>query len=175
MEENGITTTQSDSFKLKLGVKFKLLDTPLFAGVQKTNPDEYEVLLTPTDNIAGNGMYIKDMIKEINKLSGKKEGDAQALDANQVTEQLSTLNPNSGVDWGKIRITLNQAFLYYKKDSTNSSVEYAISITVNARELLPSDMGLINLDCLTLSVWNTTRPNVLARMGLLSNTDLLGE
>ena len=175
MEENGVTTTQSGSLNLKLGVKFKLLDTPLFAGIQKTTVDGYEVLLIPTDNIAGNGMSIEKMIEEINKLSGKKEGGEQALDANKVTEQLSTLNPNSGVNWKEIRIILNQAFLYYKKDSTNSSVKYAISITVNAKELLPSDMGLINLDYLTLSVWNTTRPNVLARMGLLSNTDLLGE
>ena len=44
MEENGVTTTQSGSLNLKLGVKFKLLDTPLFAGIQRTTAGTFSAL-----------------------------------------------------------------------------------------------------------------------------------
>lgn len=163
------TKTTTENLNMRLGVKFTLLRTPLFAGVQKTTGDGYEVLLTPTDNIAGPGMTIEEMVNDINQLMGK-EG---ALNAEDVQGQLRTLNPKSEVDFQNIRISLNQAFVHYK--STDSSVEYAISITVDAKELLPTNVGLINLEYMTLSVWNTTRPNVLTRMGLTSGVDLLGE
>lgn len=171
---NAQNTTASPN--MRLGVKFTLLKTPLFAGVEKEGENGYEILLTPTDNIAGPGMTIDEMVKEINKLMGKEnaQDDEQALSAQKVQEQLTALNPKAGgVDFTKIRISLNQAFLHYK--SNESSAEYAISITVDTKELFPKEMGLINFEYLTLSVWNTTRPNVLARMGLTSSKDLLGE
>lgn len=170
---NAQNTTASPN--MRLGVKFTLLRTPLFAGVKTAVNDGYEILLTPTDRVAGPGMTIEDMVKEINQLMGKKGGSnaEKALDAQQVQDQLTALKSGSGdVDFENIRISLNQAFLHYK--STDGSLEYAISITVDAKKLLP-DMNLINFECLTLSVWNTTRPTVLTRMGLTSGADLLGE
>lgn len=76
------------------------------------------------------------------------------------------------MDFTQIRIALTQAFVHYT--SSDSAVEYAICIVVDAHELLPADMGLVNINRLTLAVWNTTRPAVLERMGLGGNTALLG-
>lgn len=159
----------TESLNMRLGLKFTLLKTPLFAGVQTTGSDGYEVLLIPTDNIAGPGMTIQQMVEDINQLMGKGE----VLKAGDVQDQLKSLNPNSGVNFTDIRISLNQAFVHYK--SVDGSVEYAISITVDAKELLPANVGLINVEYMTLSIWNTTRPNILTRMGLTSGADLLGE
>ena len=158
----------SESLSMQLGAEFTLLRTPLFAGVKKKGEDGYELLVTPTDALAGPGMTIREMVADVNKLMGK----ADALNAEQVECQLSTLNPNSGVDFTQIRIALTQAFVHYT--SSDSAVEYAICIVVDAHELLPADMGLVNINRLTLAVWNTTRPAVLERMGLGGNTSLLG-
>lgn len=158
----------SKELSMRLGANFTLLRTPLFAGIQKLGEDGYELLVTPTDNLAGPGMTIQEMVEDINKMMGK-EGN---LDAETVQKELSALKPNASVDFSKIRISLNQAFVHYK--SSDDSVEYAICIMVDAKELLPSDVGLINLQNLTLAVWNTTRSSVLARMGLDSGTALLG-
>lgn len=158
----------SESLSLRLGAEFTLLRTPLFAGVEKDG-EGFEVLIMPTDKIAGTGMTIAEMVADVNKLMGKDD----ALDAKEVEKQLSSLNPNSNVHFETISVTLCQAFLRYK--STEGNAEYAISIAVNASELLPKDMGIININKLTLSVWNTTRPFVLQRMNLTGSKALLGE
>lgn len=161
----------SESISMRLGANFTLLRTPLFAGVQKLADDGYELLVTPTDDLSGPGMTIQEMVDDINKMMGKKATDG-GLDSEAVQNQLSALNHNSGVDFTTIRISLNQAFVHYK--SSDKSVEYAICIVVDAKELLPSDVGLINIQNLTLAVWNTTRPAVLKRMGLEDSKALLG-
>ena len=88
-------------------------------------------------------MTIKEMVADVNKLMGK----ADALNAEQVESQALHPEPQFRVDFTQIRIALNQAFVHYK--SSDSSVEYALCIVVDAHELLPADMGLVNINRLT--------------------------
>ena len=165
----------SESLNFRLGAELTLLRTPLFAGVQKQDADGFEVLVMPTDEVAGTGMKIAEMIGDINKLMGKNPQDAGALKQEDVTGQLQALKPNSGVDFTQISVCLRQAFLHYRSNApAGEKAEYAISIAVDASGLLPADMGLINVGRLTLSVWNTRRPFVLERMELKDNSALLG-
>lgn len=165
----------SESLSLRLGAEFTLLRTPLFAGVEKDGDNGFELLIMPTDKIAGVGMTITEMVADINKLMGKSD----ALNAEDVKKQLSSLNPNGNIHFETITVSLCQAFLRYKStggaEGGSGKAEYAIAIVIDASELLPADMGLININRLTLSVWNTTRPFVLERMGLAGSKTLLGE
>lgn len=167
----------SESLSMRLGAEITLLRTPLLAAVQKQGTDGFEVLVMPTDEVAGPGMTIAEMIADVNKLMGKATGDAGALKEDEVTGQLAALNSkNAGaIQWDQISICLRQAFLRYRSTAPEGQkTEYAISIVVDASQLLPQDMGLVNIGRLSLSVWNTTRPLVLERMALKDNNALLG-
>ena len=89
----------SESLSMQLGAEFTLLRTPLFAGVKKKGEDGYELLVTPTDALAGPGMTIREMVADVNKLMGKADallGGATYSTADTVRPALQLIKTKPG-------------------------------------------------------------------------------
>lgn len=168
-----------------VGIDFSLIGTKLHAAYEK-DKDGYSVLLMPAPQEADNGVTIGKLIEDIRGLvNGVRDKELtdeekQAMEAD-LQDGLSGLTPEDdkkdGFDLNKLIIKLNMAYLYIRKtqDEATSTLEYAFQLEVIAKDLIPEAVrSLVTVDCLSISVWNTTRQKVLDKMSLVSINDYIG-
>ena len=152
--EGGTGTNVAIPVRINAGVKFTLLKNHFVAALEKDG-DVMMLLLAPTDSAGQEGMTIQEMVEEVRKLMGAKEGDKEVADME--TQLNSTVNSMSdpkkaggGFNPMSIRIYVQQAFLYYrsakKEDGTEEKeLEYAFSLKADTSKLLGS-IDLFTLD-----------------------------
>jgi hypothetical protein len=164
-------------FNCMVGLNFELLKTELNAIYSKGDKG-YKVLLAPTDVEAQNSVSLGEMVEEFKGALGMD-------DANQKSISGALESVNSGSEGGNasgagkskfnvnnLKFQLNAAFLYINSEGDAKTTEYALAISVDAQDALPS-FGFFKINSLSLAVWNTGRAGVLSRMNLGSIEKLL--
>lgn len=111
-------TSAAIPVRINAGVKFTLLKNHFVAALEKDG-DVMMLLLAPTDSAGQEGMTVKEMVDEVKKLMGAKDGDPEV--AKMESELKGTVEgmsdpekAKSGFDPMSIRIYVQQAFLYYR-------------------------------------------------------------
>lgn len=75
----------------------------------------------------------------------------------------------------KLIIKLKMAYLYIRKSSQESMLEYAFQLEVITGGMIPEGINqLVDVDHISISVWNTNRRKVVEKMGLTTIQDYLG-
>lgn len=166
-----------------VGIDFSLLGTNLHAAYEKKGADGYAVLLLPTEQNANNGVSILQVIEDIKKL-------VSGVDSSASTEGMQE-DLLSGVDslpiegeseeakkkgLNNLIVKLQMAYLYIRKiQGQPSCLEYAFQLQVIAKDVIPKEItGLIDVDNVSISVWNTTRQKILDRMSLVTIDEYIG-
>lgn len=181
--EGGVGTGVAIPVRINAGVKFTLLKNHYVAAIEKDG-DVMMLLLAPTDSAGQEGMTIQEMVGEVKKLMGAKDGDPEIKgmedQLNGTVQSMSDPNKaGKGFDPMSIRIYVQQAFLYYrsakKEDgTTEKELEYAFSLKADTSKLL-SSMDLFTLDEIYFSVWKTNRKKVTDSMNMFMIEDFLKE
>ena len=61
---------------------------------------------------------------------------------------------------------LKMLFLNIKSSGGKTTAEYALSLQIIADDLIPKEIQIFNIKCLSFNIWNTKRQNVLDKMAL---------
>ncbi len=164
-----------------VGIDFSLLGTNLHAAYEKKGAEGYAVLLLPTEQNANNGVSIGNVIDDIKKLVGKT-GSSASTDGMEkdLMDGVSSL-PIAGEGDEKTNalnnliVKLQMAYLYIRKDGTTSQLEYAFQLQVIAKDVIPKEIsGLVDVDNVSISVWNTSRQKILDKMSLVTIDEYIG-
>lgn len=164
--------------RASVGVDFSLLGTKLHAAYEKNGENNYAVLLLPSVEHADNGVSIGEVIEDIKKLVTKVDDkvDTKAIetDLQSGIESLSKEGDDKSV-LDKLIVKLQMAYLYIRKTGESSLLEYAFQLQVVTSGMIPDGVNqLIDVDNVSISVWNTTRQKVLDRMSLVTIDEYIG-
>ena len=53
-------------------------------------------------------------------------------------------------------------------ETEEKTVEYALSLQINAEGLIPKEIKIFQIDSLSFNIWNTQRQTVLEKMALIT-------
>jgi hypothetical protein len=158
-----------NSANVMAGMTFTLLGTKLTAGFKKTADEERTFIFQ--DVTAGNeGMTIADLISDVKKLMGDSK-DIPGLSEPDIKAKLEMVPAKSGsptVDPTAIRIVLQTVYLDIRKtiSTGESTIDYAFRLDIVAGGFIPASIKLINVDRLSLAVWNTDNESVKKRLAI---------
>lgn len=169
-----------------VGIDFSLLGTSLHAAYEKKGENGYAVLLLPTEQNPNNGVSIGTVIQDIKKLVHGVDNSVEEKDMEDMGDDLldgvSSLeitgdqekDKKKGLD--NLTVKLQMAYLYIRKvPDQESQLEYAFQLQVIARDVIPSEIrSLVNVDNVSISVWNTTRQKILDKMSLVTIDEYIG-
>lgn len=163
--------------KASVGVDFALLGTRLHAAYEKRGENDYSVLLLPSVEHADNGISIGEVIEDIKKLVKKVDDKADTgemeKDLQSGIDSLNKEGEEPALD--KLIVKLQMAYLYIHKTGETSELEYAFQLQIVTRGMIPEGVNqLIDVDNISISVWNTTRQKVLDRMSLVTIDEYIG-
>ena len=163
--------------KALVGVDFALIGTKLQA-VYEQKEDGYTILLIPSEQNADTGVSIGQVIADIKKLVSSSGSEASTEDMEkELTESLSGLSDGKdGFDLDKIVVKLNMAYLYINKEKEeNAETEYAFQLQIVTEGLIPKAVAqLVDVNNVSLSLWNTTRQKVIEKMRLIKIDEYIG-
>lgn len=153
---------------ISAGANFTLLGGKFMAAFEKRE-NGYSILVTPTD-AESKGMRINEIISEINALIS---GTGAALEAKDIEDKLKEVSEASAdpkrptkFDITSLLIRLRQVFLYYQSTDAKK-LEYAFSLEIDASDCFGTSLGIVGLDNVFFSIWNTKREKVLERMKIV--------
>lgn len=163
------------NLNLMLGAKFELLGTNLSASYKKEG-ENYEILVAPNTLEKNNGISIEEMIAQVNSLINGVDPSAPQVDSAEIENQIKSSSEaaGNGIDIKKLRVILDMAYLYIKSEkapgaaTADKTIEYAFSLIIDAKEVIPQDITFINIDSVTLAVWSTNRSKVIEKMALFN-------
>lgn len=163
------------NLNLMLGAKFELLGTNLSASYKKEG-ENYEILVAPNTLEKNNGVSIEEMISQVNALINGVDASAPQISSEEIENQIKSSNDSAsnGIDIKKLRVILDMAYLYIKSEkapgaaAADKTIEYAFSLVIDAKEVIPQDITFINIDSVTLAVWSTNRSKVIEKMALFN-------
>ena len=166
-----------------VGIDFSLLGTSLHAAYEKKGEDGYAVLLLPTEQNPNNGVTIGTVIQDIKKLVQGVDDTANTEDMdNDLLDGVSSLaitgdqekDKKKGLD--NLIVKLQMAYLYIRKaPDQESQLEYAFQLQVIAKDVIPPEIqSLVDVDNVSISVWNTTRQKILDKMSLVTIDEYIG-
>lgn len=163
---------------VNVGIDFSLLTTKLHAVYEKREAGEYAVLLAPSEPTADKGVSMKAAIEDIKKLINgvDKEADTSQMETD-MQKELSRLGDEqaNGFNFDNLVVKLSMAYLYISKTGENSTVEYAFQLQIITEGVIPKEIkGLIDVDTISISIWNTQRKRITEQMGLVSVNEYLG-
>lgn len=180
-ENNTITTGENQMAEIKtaseiginIGAEFTILRADLTAILQKTGK-KWQVLVSPTDTIANQGMTIGEIVSEIQSLMGGESSQTEGLEdkLQNTVASMASEESQSSFDPKAIKLYLRQVFVYYEKDDKASAAEYAFSLEVDTSQML-KNIGMFNLKKICFAVWNTERQGVKEKMALLDINEYL--
>lgn len=168
-----------------VGIDFSLLGTSLHAAYEKKGANGYAVLLLPTEQNPNNGVSIGTVIDDIKKLvkGVDKTASTEGMD-NDLLDGVSSLaitgdqekdkDKKKGLD--NLIVKLQMAYLYIRKiPDRESQLEYAFQLQVIAKDVIPPEIqSLVDVDNVSISVWNTTRQKILDKMSLVTIDEYIG-
>lgn len=162
-------------FNMLVGAKFKLLGASEVATFTKDNSG-YSVLLAPSDTEANEGITIKELVTQVNDLFKNVNSNAKTIAQSEIEEKISAAAPvdstgKSMVDFTKLKVVLNQAFLYL--NSKTNTLEYAFSLSIDASNVIPKEISFLNVDSVIFSIWNTKRAKIMEKMALITPENYL--
>lgn len=167
-----------------VGIDFSLLGTNLHAAYERKGEDGYAVLLLPTEQNPNNGVSIKNVINDIKKLVTGVDSSVKTDDMDK--DLMDGVNSSLAVsdDHGKegktgfenLMVKLQMAYLYIRKVAgQESQLEYAFQLQVIAKDVIPKEIqSLVDVDNVSISVWNTGRQKILDKMSLVTIDEYIG-
>lgn len=161
-----------------VGIDFSLIGTKLHAAYEKKGNNGYAVLLAPTVQEADSGVSIGAVIKDIKKLVAQSGTGASTDDMEKdLTDSLSGMNKD-GLSLDNIFVKLNMAYLYISKgepEDSDSILEYAFQLQIVTEGFVPEAIKtLVDVQNISLSVWNTSRKVVIDKMQLVTIDQYIG-
>ena len=170
---SGVVNTLNAS----IGLDFSLIGSRLHAAYEKSGSDGYAVLLIPSEQNADNGVSIGEVIEDIKKLVKGVDEKADTSSMEKDLESgISGLSQEEGEGsvLDNLIIKLKMAYLYIRKSSQESTLEYAFQLEVITKGMIPEGINqLVDVDNISISVWNTNRSKVVEKMGLTTIHDYL--
>lgn len=170
-----------------VGIDFSLLGTSLHAAYEKKGAEGYAVLLLPTEQNPNNGVSIGAVIEDIKKLVKGVDDKANTDDMDKdLMEGVNSLAIKEGeaedtkgdkqTGLNNLIVKLQMAYLYIRKiPGQDSQLEYAFQLQVIAKDVIPPEIqSLVDVDNVSISVWNTTRQKILDRMSLVTIDEYIG-
>ena len=166
-KEGGVTENKNihENAQMLLEAEFNLLGENLVAAYKKDD-DGYKILLAPTDYESNNGVTIGELVKDINSMLGKLEGEASgALKEEDIEEQIKSANSSFNVE--NIRIILKKAYLYVNHNAKDdkTTTEYAFELIIDTEKLFPADF-CVKVNKVLIAIWNTKREKIVESMSL---------
>lgn len=166
-----------EALKASVGVDFDLLGTRLHAAYEKQGENNYSILLLPSVEHADNGISIGQVIDDIVKLvqnaGGNVTPEEVETDLKSATDSMEKEGKKPVLD--NLIVKLQMAYLYIHKTEKTSELEYAFQLQIVTRGMIPDGVNqLIDVDNISISVWNTTRQKVLDRMSLVTIDEYIG-
>lgn len=160
-----VNEQNESNLNLLLGVKFSLLKTKLDAMYRKEG-DKNVILLMPQEMTDNEEVSIKELVDGIVGMVKKaNNGSVPAALEGELNTKLEGSFDKSILD--KIRIKLSMLYLYINKEKDEAVVEYALRLDVITKEAIPEGLrSLIDVEMLTLAIWNTDRALITDKMGL---------
>lgn len=166
-----------------VGIDFSLLGTNLHAAYEKKGKEGYAVLLLPTEQNPNQGVSIKNVIDDIKKLVNGVDSNAKTDEIDKdLKDGVSSLaiaedsgkEGNAGLD--QLLVKLQMAYLYIRKaEGQESQLEYAFQLQVIAKDVIPKEIQrLVDVDNVSISVWNTGRQKILDKMSLVTIDEYIG-
>jgi hypothetical protein len=163
------------------GVKFTLLGAELTAGFEMTEKGQH--IFVHQDMTSSNeGITIAQLVSDIKTLMGKKEDETvDGLSTDAIQEKLNAVSDQStkkslkrgsvgAFNFDAVRIVLSTVYLDILKPATGSAtVEYAFKLDVIAEGLIPAEVKLINIERITLAVWNTTNEKIKKQLAIATD------
>ncbi|WP_294351336.1 hypothetical protein [uncultured Clostridium sp.] len=161
---------EEKDFNMLVGAKFKLLGASETAIFSK-DKEGYSVLLAPSETEENKGITIKELVTQVNDLIKNFDSKAKAIEQSEIEGKIDAVAPKdesgkSKFDITNLKVILNQAFLYMK--SQDKTLEYAFSLTIDSKEVIPEEITFLNVENVTFSIWNTTRSKVIEKMALIT-------
>ena len=176
--------TNDLTFNVQADLDFTLIGTKLKMAFSKIGGENAFVIL-PGELQTTEGMTIGEMVDAINQF-GKEYDPSMTSDLTKdkvegaVTDVSTAAAKKSGndadiqaiadsLDFNKIKIRLKQAFLLLM---TGHQLEYALEIDVMLDGVFPKQT-FIDVERLSLMVWNTKRSKILSAMNIVDVDKLL--
>lgn len=176
MADTKVSTT--NPLNALVGIDFRIFETDLHAGFEKRGSDGYALLVIPTSLEADNGISIGKMIQEIKGLVSGVDENANTDDMEKNLQNgVSGLTRDDGqkFDLDKLMIKLQMAFLYIEKTAEESTIEYAFQLEIITEGMIPAKIrSLVDVNNVTISVWNTQRKQLIEKMSLMTVNSYLG-
>jgi hypothetical protein len=153
------------SVNMMAGVKFTLLGTELNAGFEQTDSGKhifvFQDLSTPNE-----GVTVDKLITDVKVLMGTTT-DVPGLSKTELSNKLAVVAKSDTFHVDAIRIVLSTVYLDINIPNTgDSTVEYAFRLDVIATGLVPAEVKLINIDRVTIAVWNTTNEKIKKQLAI---------
>lgn len=149
----------TENMNLALGANVELLKTPLSVMLEKSG-NGFKILLLPTKLDSPHSVTLGEMVDEFKSAFQIEESETKKIE-----DSLKTVSSNeNNFDTNKIKFQLQSAFLYLDSNSETKTKEYALAISVDTSDALPS-LGFVKLNSVYVAVWNTEREAVLRQIG----------
>lgn len=144
---------------LALGANVELLKTPLSVMYEKSGKN-HKILLLPTKLDSPHSVTLEEMVEEFKSAFGMGDDVKEKLtnSLKTVSDDENSFAPN------KFKFQLQSAFLYLDSSTEPITKEYALAISVDTSDALPS-LGFVKLNSVYIAVWNTEREAVLRQIG----------
>ena len=176
--------TNDLTFNVQADLDFTLIGTKLKMAFSKIGGENAFVIL-PGELQTTEGMTIGEMVDAINQFGKdydpsmtsdltKDKGEGAGTDVRTAAAKKSGNDADiqaiaDSLDFNKIKIRLKQAFLLLM---TGHQLEYALEIDVMLDGVFPKQT-FIDVERLSLMVWNTKRSKILSTMNIVDVDKLL--
>ena len=151
----------TEKVQLSVGLKFTFMGVDLSSYYKKT-ADGYQIFLAPANVSNDVQLTLKEMIGQFNGMAG--EG---ALSEDDVKSKIV-----NAIDFDSVKFCLKMLFLNIESkkngETEEKTVEYALSLQINAEGLIPKEIKIFQIDSLSFNIWNTQRQTVLEKMALIT-------
>ena len=159
----------TEKVQLSVGLKFTFMGVDLSSYYKKT-ADGYQIILAPANVSNDVQLTLKEMIGQINGMAGEgalSEDDVKSKIAEEEDPQVV-----NAIDFDSVKFCLKMLFLNIESkkngETEEKTVEYALSLQINAEGLIPKEIKIFQIDSLSFNIWNTQRQTVLEKMALIT-------
>ena len=153
----------TEKVQLSVGLKFTFMGVDLSSYYKKT-ADGYQIFLAPANVSNDVQLTLKEMIGQFNGMAGEgalSEDDVKSKIAEEEDPQVV-----NAIDFDSVKFCLKMLFLNIETEE--KTVEYALSLQINAEGLIPKEIKIFQIDSLSFNIWNTQRQTVLEKMALIT-------
>jgi hypothetical protein len=152
---------------IMVGMSFSLLGTELLGAIQVTTEGQ-RIFIDQDVDAPGDGVPITRLVEDVKVLLGKSD-DIPQLGGDAIKQQIQDLYPQGKkptFDPSAVTISLQTVYFDINKPTGgDTTANYAFRVKVKLDGLLPP-IDSIKLHYLTLSIWNTEKPEIRKRLGL---------